>query len=103
MDTIETVLHISSEYQLDPSAYINKHSIKHTMRKPSDNETSFELTKEGLKKKIIASCSSLKVSSLNTVIVKPLEKFGFNDFLNSIVKVENENELFRADITVQIL
>jgi radical SAM superfamily enzyme YgiQ (UPF0313 family) len=103
MDTIETVVHISSHNMLDPSAYINKHSIKHTMRKPSENESLFELTKDGLKKKIIASCSSLKVSSVNTVSVNPLDKFVFNDFFKTIVKVDNENELFGTDITVQIL
>ncbi len=103
METIETEVHVLSHCPLDPSAYINKHSIKHTMRKPTVDETLFELTKEGLKKKIVASCSSLNRSSISTVIVKPLEKFVFNDFLKTIAKVDNENELFKVDMTVRIL
>ena len=103
MERVETEVCVSSYFPLDPSAYINKHSIKHTMRKPTVNETLFELTKDGLKKKIVASCHSSSNSSISTVIVKPLEKFVFNDFFKTIARVDNKNELFKADLTIRIL
>lgn len=102
-ETVETEVCVSSYFPLDPSAYINKHSIKHTMRKPTVNEMLFELTKDGLKKKIVASCHSSSNSSISTVIVKPLEKFVFNDFFKTIARVDNKNELFKADLTIRIL
>jgi len=95
-------LTFESQYALDIPAFLNKYSVKYTTRKTGDTRYTYELTKDGVKKKVVTSCSSLKTERGWEGCIVPSEKFDCNEFITTAFAVNDPQERVRITISAVV-
>ncbi len=96
------VLEIESPFKFDGTIFLKQRSVKYITRKTGENQYTFDIPKDSLKKKVIGSFA-WKISEEGCFIrMQPLEKFNLEEFIENSFILPSPKHRFRVKVISKI-